>query len=40
VEIFSWPGGPTSAVHTEDDLQHTVNAFARTVAMLREEGEI
>jgi len=40
VEIFSWPGGPTSAVHTDDDLQLTVDAFARTIAMLREEGEI
>ena len=40
VEIFSWPGGPTSAVHTDDDLQQTVDALARTIVMLREEGEI
>src|SRR5690606_12853879 len=27
VEIFSWPGGPTSAVHTEADLEQTAIAF-------------
>ncbi len=40
VEIFSWPGGPTSAVHTEDDLRLTVEAFRRTLRTLREEGDI
>lgn len=40
VEIFSWPGGPTSAVHTDDDLRQTADAFRRTLKMLREEGEI
>lgn len=40
VEIFSWPGGPTSAVHTDDDLEQTVDAFRRTLGMLRDEGEI
>lgn len=40
VEIFSWPGGPTSAVHGTDDLERTVEAFQKTVRMLREEGEI
>ena len=29
VEIFSWPGGPTSAVHNDDDLARTVEAFER-----------
>jgi glutamate-1-semialdehyde 2,1-aminomutase len=40
VEIFSWPGGPTSAVHGRDDLQLTVDAFRQTLQMLREEREI
>jgi len=38
VELFSWPGGPTSAVHSDLDLQHTVTAFAETLTMLREDG--
>jgi len=40
VEIFSWPGGPTSAVHTDDDLALTLEAFRRTLRTLREEGDI
>jgi glutamate-1-semialdehyde 2,1-aminomutase len=40
VEIFGWPGGPTSAVHTDDDLQRTAQAFRATLRMLKEEGEI
>jgi glutamate-1-semialdehyde 2,1-aminomutase len=40
VEIFAWPGGPTSSVHTEDDLQRTAQAFRKTLRMLREEGAI
>ena len=39
VEIFVWPGGPTSAVHTEDDLERTVTAFRSTLRMLKAEGE-
>jgi glutamate-1-semialdehyde 2,1-aminomutase len=39
VEIFSWPGGPTSAVHTSDDLEQTVDAFRQSLRMLRAEGE-
>ncbi len=31
VDIFSWPGGPTSAVHTEDDLDRTVTALRQAV---------
>lgn len=38
VEIFSWPGGPTSAVHTDDDLRRTVDAFRGTLEMLHAEG--
>lgn len=40
VELFSWPGGPTSAVHTEADLEKTVEAFQTTIGMLKAEGEI
>jgi glutamate-1-semialdehyde 2,1-aminomutase len=40
VDIFSWPGGPTSAVHTDSDLEQTVDALRQTVRMLRTEGEI
>jgi glutamate-1-semialdehyde 2,1-aminomutase len=40
VEIFSWPGGPTSAVHNDEDLVRTADALRQTVRMLREEGEI
>ncbi len=40
IDLFSWPGGPTSAVHTADDLERTAEAFRRTLKLLREEGEI
>jgi glutamate-1-semialdehyde 2,1-aminomutase len=40
VDLFSWPGGPTSAAHTSDDLEQTVEAFRQTLKMLREEGEL
>jgi glutamate-1-semialdehyde 2,1-aminomutase len=40
VEIFSWPGGPTSAVHTGEDLERTLDAFRNTLQMLRAEGEL
>ncbi|MGH7136429.1 MAG: aspartate aminotransferase family protein, partial [Pirellulales bacterium] len=33
VELFSWPGGPTSAVHTDDDLLQSVEAFRQTLRM-------
>jgi glutamate-1-semialdehyde 2,1-aminomutase len=39
VEIFGWPGGPTSAVHTDDDLARTTDAFRATLRMLKDEGE-
>lgn len=40
VEIFSWPGGPTSAVHSDDDLEQTVAAFRSTLRLLGDEGRI
>ncbi len=38
VEIFSWPGGPTSAVHNQDDLERTTAAFGDALRMLKAEG--
>jgi len=40
VDLFGWPGGVTSSVHTEEDLQQTADAFAATIGMLKSEGEI
>ncbi|MBI1903406.1 MAG: aminotransferase class III-fold pyridoxal phosphate-dependent enzyme [Planctomycetia bacterium] len=40
VDLFSWPGGPTSAVHTGDDLVRTVEAFRGTLRILKREGHI
>lgn len=40
VELFGWPGGPTSSVHTDDDLQKTVEGLRRTILALREEGSV
>lgn len=40
VEIFVWPGGPTSCAHSDDDLALTVDAFRKTLKLLRQEGEI
>ena len=40
VDMFGWPGGPTSAVHTSEDLEQTVAAFRQSIAMLKAEGEV
>ncbi len=40
VDIMPWPGSPTSAVHSEEDLQRTVGAFRGTVELLKEDGEL
>lgn len=40
VDITPWPGGTVSAVHGEAELDRTVEAFGRSVRMLKEEGEI
>lgn len=40
VELFSWPGGPTSAVHTDDDLNQTADALRETLRMLRRDGRL
>ena len=31
-------GGMVSAVHTEADAEHTAEAFARTIRLMKEEG--
>jgi glutamate-1-semialdehyde 2,1-aminomutase len=38
VDLFSWPGGPTSAVHNDADLHRTTEALRQTVRRLRDEG--
>ncbi len=38
VHLFSWPGGPTSAVHTAEDLDRTVEAFRNTLRLMKEQG--
>ncbi len=40
VDLFVWPGGPTSCVHTGDDLDRTGDAFQKTLKRLKAEGEI
>ncbi len=40
VELFSWPGGPTSAVHSDDDLQQTVDAVRGAIRLLKADGAI
>ena len=40
VDVFAWPGGPTSAVHTDDDLEQTVDAFRSTLRTLKDEGDL
>lgn len=39
VDIIGWPGGVVSAVHTEEDVRRTVDAFDATLEMLAAEGE-
>jgi hypothetical protein len=40
VELFSWPGGPTSAAHTSQDLEQTADALRQTLRMLKAEGDV
>ena len=39
VDIASWPGGLTSAAHTDDDVARTVAAFEGAFDMLAAEGD-
>jgi glutamate-1-semialdehyde 2,1-aminomutase len=38
VEIFGWPGGPTSTAHTNDDLEQTADALRQTIRTLEERA--
>jgi hypothetical protein len=40
VDIGSWPGGMTSAMHDAEDMERTVTAFRRAIALLKEERDI
>jgi glutamate-1-semialdehyde 2,1-aminomutase len=40
VDIMPWPGGPISAVHTDEDCHLTAEAFRQTIRMLKDEGDI
>jgi hypothetical protein len=40
VDIAGGPGGSISALHDEDDVAKTVEAFGATLRLLRQEGEV
>ena len=40
VELFGWPGGPTSSVHGPAELDQTLNAFRRSLQLLKDDGDI
>ena len=40
VDVLPWPGGLISGVHTDEDLQRTVDAFEGLLKMLDREGEL
>lgn len=40
VEIFSWPGGPASAMHGDEELGRTITAFRQSLRLLKAEGDI
>lgn len=40
IDIQGWPGASVSAVHTDADLNRTVEALSQTIDLLREEGEL
>ncbi len=40
VDISSKPGGLTSCVHSDADIEQTADAFRQALIMLREEGEL
>jgi glutamate-1-semialdehyde 2,1-aminomutase len=37
VDLMSYNGGVTSAAHTEEDVQHTLNAFRETIRVMLDE---
>ena len=40
VDITGWPGGTIAAVHSDEDLQHTVDAFRESLKMMRAEDAL
>ena len=40
VDITGWPGGTISAAHGEADMERTVNAFRKSLGLLKGEGEL
>jgi glutamate-1-semialdehyde 2,1-aminomutase len=40
VDLSGWPGGPVSAAHDAQDLDHTLQAFRQSIRSLKEEREI
>ncbi len=38
VDFFSWPGGPTSAVHSSEDLSRTADGFRGAIRRLKQAG--
>ena len=40
VDLAGWPGGMVSGVHGQAEFDHTVAAFARTLHLLKAEGEL
>jgi glutamate-1-semialdehyde 2,1-aminomutase len=35
VDIFGWPGGTVSSVHTDEDLEQTVDAFRKALQAIK-----
>lgn len=40
VDITGWPGGTIAAVHSDEDLQHTADAFRESLKMMRAEDAL
>jgi glutamate-1-semialdehyde 2,1-aminomutase len=40
VDITGWPGGTISAMHSDDDMDHTINAFREALRMMRLEDAL
>ena len=40
VDVVGWPGGVVSAVHTEEDVARTLEAFESTLDLLVAEGDL
>ena len=40
VDLAGWPGGTVSAAHGEGEVDATVEAFARSLDMMKADGEL